>query len=156
MKLSLVRLAVTVMGEVGAHNIFDGASFAVVGWHSYGDVGAHNIIHGASITMVSWHGYRRGRGPRYISPNQHYCGWLASLWARAGPITYFTKPELLWFTGMVMGEVEAHDILNRVSITVICWNGYGAILAHDIFHGGSTTVVGWHGYKRGRAHNISH
>ena len=28
-----------------------------------GDVGANNIFHGANTAVVGWHGYVRGRGP---------------------------------------------------------------------------------------------
>ena len=60
---ALLWLAGTVMGEVGAHNIFHGSSITVVGWYCYGRGRAHTIFHGASITLVGWNGYGRGQGP---------------------------------------------------------------------------------------------
>ena len=86
-----------VIGEVVSHKIFQGGNITVLSLSGtfMGKVGAHKIFDGASITVVGSHGYRRGRVPHDISRCKHYCGWLARLWARSGPIGYFTEPSLL-------------------------------------------------------------
>ena len=77
-------MAGTVMGEVGAHNIFHEASTTVVAWHGYDEVGPityftdpallwlavtvtceignNNIFNGASITANGWYRCGRDRG----------------------------------------------------------------------------------------------
>ena len=60
-------------------------------------------------------------------------------------MTSYTEPALLWLAGMVMGEVEAHDILHSAGITVVALQFMRVIGAHDIFYAASITVVVWHG-----------
>ena len=92
-KLALLWLVCMVMRECGTIAYITEPALLWLAATVMGDVGAHNIIHG-SITVVSWHGYKRGGGPlRVISRRQHYCGWLALLWARTLPKTYFKEPE---------------------------------------------------------------
>ena len=63
------------MGEVGLHNIFQGTSIFVYGWHDYGrrplvlitdmvmvEVMAHNIFNGTILTVNGWNGYELGWG----------------------------------------------------------------------------------------------
>ena len=70
MEPAFLWMAGTVMGEVGAHNIFHGTRITVVRWHVYGrgrnpqdisyvwsgavmgEVGPREIVHGASTTVV--------------------------------------------------------------------------------------------------------
>ena len=114
------------MGEVGAHNIFHGASITMVSRHGYvrvepityftevallcltctimDEVWINNIFHGTSFTVIDWHCDRRNRGPQHISRSQHYCSWQARLWVRSRPITYFTDPVLLCLAGTATGE----------------------------------------------------
>ena len=83
------------MGEVGPITYFTEAALLWLAGTLIGEVGVHTI-------------------PR----RQHYCSWLAVIWARSGLIICYTKPALLSMAGTVMGEVVAHDIFNRASITV--------------------------------------
>ena len=47
-----MKLAGTVMGDVVADNIFQGASITVAAGTMMGEVRAHNIFHAASIAVV--------------------------------------------------------------------------------------------------------
>ena len=116
------------MGKVGVHKIFYGTIMTVVGWHVMGVFWAHRIFHEASISAVTWHGYGLGRGLQDtfdISQSQHFCGWLARLRSRSGPIRCSTEPDFLWLAGKVMAEVGAHKVFHGASITLVGWHGYG-------------------------------
>ena len=63
--------------------------------------------------------------PKHSSRKQHYCSLMARLWARSGPITYFTDLALLWLDGMFMREVVASNISHGATMTAIGRQGYG-------------------------------
>ena len=85
-----------------------------------GDV-AHNTFYGAIITVVGWHGMGEVGHITYLL-SQNYCGWLARLWTRSGPIAYLTEPTILWLAGTVNGEIGSIT-LHGTGITVLLWLG---------------------------------
>ena len=72
---------------ISVHVTYHEASITVIGWHGYDRDQGPITFRGTSTTVVDWHGYGRGRA-QYISQIQHYCGWLARLWASSGPLTF--------------------------------------------------------------------
>ena len=91
-----------------------------------GEVRAHNLFQGASITVVGWYGCGRSCPITYFT--EAGLLWLAStVMHEIGWHNIFHGSTLLLLAGKVMSEIGAHNMFHGATITVVGWYDCGLV-----------------------------